>query len=294
MDTLRRCVESLGVGTTDDYEVVLVDDGSTDGTHQLCDQLAAADRHITAIHTPNRGPSAARNTGLQRATGDVVYFADADDYLQKGTLDSLLPMFVADHETDIIEFPAMVYYRGKRQWLLQLAPRDYTDAREYWLDTHGYAHTFVWNKLFRRRLFEGERFCEGQIFEDAELMPRLLEKARRIVTTDRGFYYYCDNPLSLTARNTPHELTWLLDAYAETFRRWGFQDDRRATGFFLQMLNVQIDAYGASQEIRIPNCAWRMSMGETAGFREKIKLFLARILGIKGLCKTYRLMRRGR
>ena len=268
-DTLRRCVESVTTDNGTDYEVLLVDDGSTDGSALLCDQLAADNQRISVVHTPNRGLSAARNEGLDRARGEFICFADSDDYVEPGTFNHLLP-------------------------ILDLLPNVYDNMRHYWLAERAYLHTYAWNKIYRRRLFETVRYEVGRIYEDAEILPRLLDNARRVATTDQGLYYYCDNPRGLTASCDPRKLRWLLRAYCEAFSKWQLSQDSRATDFYLKMVNVQIDVYPTEQQISIPKCAWQMSLGEAKGAVDKIKLILVRLLGVKGLCKLYRMKNRGR
>ena len=78
---LPRCVKSLQAQTMDDFEVVLVDDGSTDGSSQLCDELALSDSRIKVLHKENGGASSARNYGIDNAEGEYLSFIDADDFI---------------------------------------------------------------------------------------------------------------------------------------------------------------------------------------------------------------------
>ncbi|MBO6287690.1 MAG: glycosyltransferase family 2 protein, partial [Prevotella sp.] len=169
-DTLRRCVESVTTDNGTDYEVLLVDDGSTDGSALLCDQLAADNQRISVVHTPNRGLSAARNEGLDRARGEFICFADSDDFVEPGTFNQLLPIIEADSQMDMLEFPVMEYYGGNRQRKLDLLPNVYDNMRHYWLAERAYLHTYAWNKIYRRRLFETVRYEVGRIYEDAEIL----------------------------------------------------------------------------------------------------------------------------
>lgn len=95
-DTLRRAAESILDGAPDDLELLLVDDGSTDGTPALCDELAAGDRRVRALHRKNGGASAARNTGLDAAAGDWIVFVDSDDVLLPGLWQALEEAFAED------------------------------------------------------------------------------------------------------------------------------------------------------------------------------------------------------
>lgn len=96
--TLRRAVESALNGAPEDLELLLVEDGSPDDTGVLCDELAALDARITALHRPNGGAGAARNTGLEAARGDWILFLDADDELLSGLWQALEAVAVTDEE----------------------------------------------------------------------------------------------------------------------------------------------------------------------------------------------------
>ena len=87
---LRPCIESILSQSLSDFECILVDDGSTDGSGTICDEYASKDRRIQAIHKDNGGVSSARNLGLEHAKGTWVYFVDSDDQLLPGCLQSLV------------------------------------------------------------------------------------------------------------------------------------------------------------------------------------------------------------
>ena len=84
---LRRCIDSFLKQTFCDFEIILVDDGSTDSSGIICDEYAASDQRVHAIHKKNNGVSSARNTGLNFATGDYILFADSDDFVEKEFLE---------------------------------------------------------------------------------------------------------------------------------------------------------------------------------------------------------------
>lgn len=94
--TLRGCVQSILQDAPADLELILVEDGSPDGTGRLCDELAAQDKRITALHRPNGGAAAARNTGLAAASGEYITFVDADDALLPGLWEAALPVLRAE------------------------------------------------------------------------------------------------------------------------------------------------------------------------------------------------------
>lgn len=97
IEYLPRCVESLRKQTYDKIEILLVDDGSTDGTSALCDALAAEDVRIRVFHKQNGGSSSARNLGIQEATGEYLGFVDSDDYVEPDMYERLLQAIETTH-----------------------------------------------------------------------------------------------------------------------------------------------------------------------------------------------------
>lgn len=106
---LNECVDSVLDQTYSDYEIILVDDGSTDNSGKLCDDYLSVDNRIKVIHRENGGLSAARNTGMDAATGDYIYFLDSDDYIESVTLERLVHTAKTD-DADIVFFDGYVFY----------------------------------------------------------------------------------------------------------------------------------------------------------------------------------------
>ena len=106
---LEECVESVLKQSFQDYEIILVDDGSTDTSGTLCDSLKKSDNRICVIHRENGGLSAARNTGLKAAQGEYVYFLDSDDWIKEDTLEKLISTAKAE-KADVVFFDAFVFF----------------------------------------------------------------------------------------------------------------------------------------------------------------------------------------
>lgn len=281
---LDRCVQSIVEQDHHDLQIILVDDGSTDGSGEKCDQWAAKDRRVIATHKANGGLSDARNHGIEMATGNLITFVDSDDFIAPHTYKEVVGAM--DPETDIIEYPIWRFYGSPRQQLLTFRPHHYEDEREYWLKGKGYEHTYACNKIFRRDVFRHTRFPKGKVFEDVLTMPAILsEQANghpcRISTTDRGLYYYCANPNSITAQASGEQLHTLLSGHIG--HKYLLDDDR----YYLHVLNIQLDVYSqTSRPVELPSKRITHFNGLTG--KQMTKALLTNILGIKRLCRLYK------
>ncbi len=102
---LRECIDSVLCQTYGNFEIILVDDGSTDSSGGICDEYVDRDERISVIHQKNAGPSKTRNTGLENATGEYIYFLDSDDYIEKNALE-LLVNTAESNDADLVFFDA--------------------------------------------------------------------------------------------------------------------------------------------------------------------------------------------
>ena len=273
--TLDRCVESVVTQDYDDFEIILVDDGSPDRCPQLCDEWARRDPRISVIHKPNGGLSDARNAGIDVARGDFLTFIDSDDYIAPHTLSQVMPL---TNDADLIEYPIRQF--PKTSYLLPLTSHLYTDADDYWLQTKAYEHTYAWNKIYRRTLFADIRFPKGKVFEDAYTLPRLLRLQPRIMTTDRGCYHYYRNPHGITATATGNELRMLLDAHLTS----GMPVD---DSYYHHLLNIQLDVYRLTGDL--PRLQPR-HLKLQGNLKQILKALTLNTLGIKGICKLHKVI----
>ena len=263
--TLQRCVESVLKQDVDDMEVILVDDGSPDNCPQLCDDWAAKDARIKVIHKTNGGLSDARNAGIDVATGDYITFVDSDDWIADHTYATLLHNM---GDNDILEYPI-----ADR---LPLQNHVYHDADTYWLHSQAYLHTYAWNKLYKRSLFDDIRYPVGKVFEDVYTLPLLLRAATTIATTDKGCYHYCYNPQGITAKADGDALSMLLDAHLQS----GMPIDDE---YYLHLANIQSDVFEhthTAAKLSPRRIDYRHLHGT-----KKIKAILLNTLGINTLCR---------
>lgn len=216
-DTIDRCVDSVLGQSVPDMEVILVDDGSPDGSAALCDRWARSDKRVRVLHKSNGGLSDARNKGIDMARGRYITFVDSDDWLMPDTYGPLTQWLAEHPECDMLEFP-LIHVEGScggaARLSLMLSDRTYRSARQYWLHTKAWEHCYAWNKIYRRSLFAGVRYPVGKVFEDIYTLPLLLAKNPNVATTSHGTYCYAwnDNGISVAASNTADGLMQHLEA----------------------------------------------------------------------------------
>ena len=147
-DTLKRCVESLLAQTVEDTEMILVDDGSPDGSGELCDKLAEEDSRIRVIHKENGGVSSARNVGIEAAKGNYLLFADSDDYVEQDMVEKLLGGIGND---DIAICGFHHHYQGRDIVRIPEVPGQSGEENFLALYGEGFLN-MPWNKLYKREL----------------------------------------------------------------------------------------------------------------------------------------------
>lgn len=271
-DTLRRCLRSVLAQIDNRMEVVLVDDGSTDASRQIAEEMTADRANCRLIYQTNRGLSAARNAGIDVATGDYLTFVDSDDFVAEGTYTALLAVLAAHPDYDILEYPALLHYGcASKQRLLTFDDTTVDSVRDYWL-RGGHLHTYAWNKIFRRDLFSEIRFPVGKVFEDVYTYPYLLQRAKVVATTSVGLYYYCQNDRGITAKAGGKELTDLLHAHLKHLHLWG----ELTPAYYEALVNIQLDVYETTHAAPLL---------PVLPYKGTLKLFILHLIGLKRLCQ---------
>lgn len=256
---LQRCVDSLLAQDYPDTEIILVDDGATDRSGQICDVYASAYENVNVIHKKNGGLSDARNEGMRIARGSYLSFVDSDDYVRpsfirvlKDTLDrsacriSKCSMQEAYEimETGTVKAGELVIYSAEEY----LENIDRMNA--------GFS---VCNKLFARELFDGIMFPKGRLHEDVAVIYRLAAAAGRIAAVDQKLYCYCSNDDSITrSRMKPERLDDLdfREDLCEFCMRQGWKKAAEKAGEHLlgrilealRYSEAEVDRYGEYRE----------------------------------------------
>ena len=215
---LRKCVDSLLDQDLprEEYEIILVDDGSPDGCPTMCDEYASSHANVRVVHRENGGLSAARNSGIEMAQGQYVQFLDSDDYLEPDVLKTLVDMMDADH-LDILRFNYQNVNEKYEVFKPNKVSKPFVDYRDEVCDGLAFLNErlgfgcYAWQFMLRRELLENCVFKEGIYFEDVEWTPRLLLKASRVTSTDLMVYNYLMRMGSITQSVDEKKKRKLLD-----------------------------------------------------------------------------------
>lgn len=211
---LPKCVQSIVDQTFEDLEILLIDDGSTDGSGELCDLLAQKDSRIRVIHKENGGLSEARNRGIEEATAGLIGFVDSDDHIAKDMYEVLYGQLrAADAQISICgiyneyedhcvaEYPKKELYvvDGKEAFRMAMEGRKFSVP--------------AWNKLYHKSLFDKIKFPLGKLSEDAFIIPEVLSKAGRVAITTEPKYYYVHRMNSITSSAFRDKDFHVVEAY---------------------------------------------------------------------------------
>lgn len=230
---LRKCVDSLLNQDLDNYEIILVDDGSPDSSPAICDeysQLKIEDRRlkISVIHRENGGLSAARNSGIEVAQGEYVMFVDSDDYIEPNVLGGLIEQVERD-KLDVLRYrlqyvnPQYEVYNPYK--IDPFKGNDYseepTDGVSF-LNKRMNTQCYAWQFILRRDLIytlhtthstSGNNilFTPGIYFEDTDWTPRMLARAKRVASTNTVVYNYLMREGSITNAENRSKQKKVLD-----------------------------------------------------------------------------------
>lgn len=203
---LNRCVQSLVTQTYRELSIILVDDGSTDGSGNLCDQWGNKDDRIQVIHQVNGGLAAARNRGLASCETDYVAFVDSDDYVEPTFIECLYRALVhgkadmsmcafseEDNEGHALSegpiFPRSGVVTGTQLMVDAARP-------DHWGDV------VAWNKLYKREKWDGIAYPEGRLHEDEFVFHAIASECNKVAVSDDSLYHYVQRAGSIMKQKT--------------------------------------------------------------------------------------------
>lgn len=199
---LDICMKSILSQTYNNIEVILIDDGATDGSGKICDYYAEADKRVRVVHKKNGGLSDARNAGILRAEGDYIMFIDSDDAVSSDFAEYLYTL-LKDSSADIAVCDPVHCYGDKEVFFERETSRKIFEPEDAIAEML-YQRSFLvaaWGKLYRRYLFNDILFPYGMFFEDSAVMYRIFDKATKIAYGNAKLYGYMHREGSITTNS---------------------------------------------------------------------------------------------
>lgn len=195
---LTNCIESLLNQTFKDFELILVNDGSTDNSLEICKKYKNIDNRICIVDKKNGGLSSARNAGLDVAKGDYIGFIDSDDYVHPEMYEILYKKMVENSaDISLCNFKKVYNYdeellknnKNIEQKIL-IESMSNIEALEKMDEENGVVLIVAWNKLYKRDLFRNLRYKHGAIHEDEFIVHRILYDAKKVIYVNEQLYFY--------------------------------------------------------------------------------------------------------
>lgn len=189
---IGRCIESLIRQTFNDFEVIIIDDGSTDNSLSIIKKYCQLDKRIKYISTKNQGSAKARNTGLEHINGDLVTFVDADDYIEEQMYETMIDI-LNTHDADIVECGCrkrnivgrtIIEYELQNEEIIG----NESCIRHFMKQIN--TRNYMWNKVYKKELFENLEFPALHFSEDYYMNAVLHSKSRKKIVISQIFYNY--------------------------------------------------------------------------------------------------------
>ena len=187
---LERCLDSVLNQSYKNLEIILINDGSTDNSLDICLKYAKKDNRIKLINQNNSGISEVRNKGLEAAKGEYIAFVDSDDVIDKDMFKTLYNNLLK-YDSDISSCNYKIFHNkinfDKEEYYNKIFTKE-ESLKD--IISNGVLTNFLWNKLFKKELFNNIKFPKNMIYEDMYVMPKIIEKTTKIVYTNQILYGY--------------------------------------------------------------------------------------------------------
>ena len=223
---VSKCIDSILSQTFKDFELIIIDDGSTDSSSTICEKYQKKDSRIRFIKQENQGLSAARNHGIQLAQGEFISFIDSDDWIDSTMYLDMLSLITSDVDI-VICGHRVVTESGEilEQNTLDDMCLTAEQATKMILKDQEIP-SFAWNKLFRRSLFNDIKFPVNRIYEDTACVYKLFHISHTIKVTSSIYYNYLRNPNSIClAKGNNKARKRALDNFLAFYERYCFTKD---------------------------------------------------------------------
>lgn len=240
---LEKCIESIRNQSYSNLEIILVDDGSTDQSGEICDRYSEIDSRIKVVHEENGGQAKARNTGICISTGQFLLFVDSDDYINEYIVEHMYKRIEEDRSDLAVCGHYFLDEAGNELGVFTIPDQVRTGYQMLEMAYHGTENDFlvnsiIWNKLYKRFLFDYVRFPEGRIQEDEATVYKLLDQCRKVsITSERLYYYIQHSNSTMTSAYSVRR----LDGVEACYERYFYY--REKGGAYLRFLKAEGDVF---------------------------------------------------
>lgn len=196
---IKECIDSILNQSFQDFELILVNDGSTDSSGKICNEYSKKDDRIEVIHKDNGGLSSARNAGIEKAKGLYIGFVDSDDWIHENMYSHMID-YANIQNADIVVCNIMSMRKNGNEIPYTNIKYDISFTREEAMSELFKNEIILFsacNKIFRREIFDGLRYKEGIILEDMDLSYKLFNKANKVYYIHNPYYHYRYNDASI-------------------------------------------------------------------------------------------------
>lgn len=291
---IDRCLQSILNQSYSDFELVIVDDGSTDGSAALIDEYASQDKRILVVHQQNSGVSAARNAALKLFKGDYLTFVDPDDFIAPETYRYNMDILHKNPDIDILQYP-YCHYVDDQHIKEPICPRSQMLLGSECIFSAWWSGTpleyVIWNKISRREIWNDVTFTEGHVSEDTGLVATFSQRAYKVYISDHGLYYYQRERLeSYTYHYSFDKHIDLFNAHNAIFQLFKLYPTMTTekvlafTRLFRRLIQAKQECPSADVKLQqkqlTMNFPSNSEIFHSVG-TEKLWLYLAKFLGIK-------------
>ena len=222
-----KCLNSISNQIYKNLEIIIVNDGSTDNSFSICEKHKNIDSRIKILNQKNQGLSAARNAALKIASGEFISFIDSDDFIEPDFISTNLNTIIKNNSSlsiccfynlfDTSDKATPEYFFKKKEKIKIFNRRA---ALKYL--ANGRIQSYVWNKVFKKELFDNIEFQSGKYYEDVFLMHKIFYKTRNVSFINKPLYYYYQRQESITHQFTQSKIN---DFFEALFSRQQFFKD---------------------------------------------------------------------
>lgn len=300
---IRQCIDSILNQPFKDFELIIVDDGSTDSSGKICDEYSHIDSRVKVYHKPNGGLSSARNYGINQHKGKYLSFIDSDDYIVGDYYTKAITMLDTDKSLDIVWLQyAKIYEDGRVEKRFNEKDLLYTNNNDNRLLNYLCSkEAFACLKIYRSSMFKNIKYPEGQILEDLFIVPDIYTQINNLaVIRMDGYYAYRQRSSSIChTKHTPKMLMDIALSYARIIQLYK-DNDREGyiktlatySSGYLNAITLfpDYDYNNLKTLYEQFNYTWREIIVASLPISQKIKLFLLKLFGYRYLKHGYKII----